>query len=249
MSSSPGNGDSIATVCRQGRREFCVVAGRETEAEGRGDYTDMPFMSGIDVGNDTRSVPPLGGKSSGIKKRNPTLQKSSLGSGKSSASGYGGGKSHQPLWPVVRGAECRRWDEGSDIWDEVSEIMTIREYPGVTGAHKSAASLPVVQTCETYLLPTVAALNLQVQQTCIPPVVAESLMANTRRSKLKPWKTKPIQVTPDPQLTLVRNPSLARERLDRPTRNRLKGHRPLLLPISLAHPRDPLASPWENWRD
>ena len=118
-----------------------------------------------------------------------------------------------------------------------------------SSAHKSAASLPVVQTCETYLLPTVAALNLQVHQTCIPPVVAESLMANTRRSKLKPWKTKPIQVTPDPQLTLVRNPSLARERLDRPTRNRLKGHRPLLLPISLAHPRDPLASLRESWRD
>ena len=118
-----------------------------------------------------------------------------------------------------------------------------------SSAHESAASLLVVQTCEAFLLPTVAALNLQVQQTCIPPVVAESLMANTRRSKLKPWKTKPIQVTPDPQLTLVRNPSLARERLDRPTRNRLKGHRPLLLPISLAHPRDPLASPRENWRD
>ncbi|KIM50085.1 hypothetical protein SCLCIDRAFT_1225492 [Scleroderma citrinum Foug A] len=49
-----------------------------------------------------------------IEKRSPDPLKSSLGSGKSSTSGYGGGKSHQPLWPVFHG-ECGRWDEGSDI--------------------------------------------------------------------------------------------------------------------------------------
>ena len=123
------------------------------------------------------AIPPHGqelGWKQLIKKQNPTLQKSSLGSGKSSTSGYSGGKSHQPLWPVVCRVECRWWDKGSDIW-EVSKIMTIWEYPGVTGcgvagrgfpgsgrswcgrltessAHELAASLPVVQSCEAGFL-------------------------------------------------------------------------------------------------
>jgi len=68
----------------------------------------------------------------------------------------------------------------------------------------------------------VAALDLQVQDfnkptVAIPFVIAKSHMANTRRSKLKPWKSKPIQVTSDPQFALVCYSSLVRERLDQPT--------------------------------
>ena len=53
----------------------------------------MTFMSAIDVGNDTRPVPPRGGKEPGrkqfIEKRNPAPV-----SGRAAhASGYGGGKS------------------------------------------------------------------------------------------------------------------------------------------------------------
>ena len=69
------------------------------------------------------------------------------------------------------------------------------------------------------------------QQTCIPPTIAdESLMANTRHSKLKPWKTKPIQVTSDSQFGLVRNSSLGRERVDQPKRNQTQGTSPALAP-------------------
>jgi len=68
------------------------------------------------------------------------------------------------------------------------------------------------------------------QQTCIFPALVESHMANTRRSKLKPWKTKPIQATSDPQFALVRNWSFARERLDQPKRNQTQGTSPALVP-------------------
>jgi len=65
------------------------------------------------------------------------------------------------------------------------------------------------------------------QQTCISPAIAESHMANTRRSKLKPWKTKPIQATSDPQFPLVRNPSFAvGECFGQPTRNQTQGPSP-----------------------
>jgi len=68
------------------------------------------------------------------------------------------------------------------------------------------------------------------QQTCISPALVELHMANTRRSKLKPWKTKPIQATSDPQFALVRNWSFARERLDQPKRNQTQGTSPALVP-------------------
>jgi len=55
-------------------------------------------------------------------------------------------------------------------------------------------------------------------------------MANTRCSKLKPWKTKPIQATSDPQFALVRNWSFARERVDQPKRNQTQGTSPALVP-------------------
>ena len=82
-------------------------------------------------------------------------------------------------------------------------------------------------------LPIVASLDLQVQDFNKPvfllPLV-ELQMANTRRSKLKPWKTKPIQATSDPQFALVRNWSFARERLDQPKRNQTQGTSPALVP-------------------
>jgi len=81
-----------------------------------------------------------------------------------------------------------------------------------------------------FSLPIVAALDLQVQdfqQTRISPAIAESHMANTRRSKLKPWKIKPIQVTSDPQFALVRNPSFAiAECFGQPTRNQIQAPSP-----------------------
>jgi len=69
------------------------------------------------------------------------------------------------------------------------------------------------------------------QQTRISPAIAESHMANTRRSKLKPWKTKPIQATSDPQFALVRNPFFAiAECFGQPTRNQTQGPSPAPTP-------------------
>jgi len=90
----------------------------------------------------------------------------------------------------------------------------------------------IANLCKCFLLPYSRPASARFQQTCISPAITESHMTdnqpNTRHPKLKPWKTKLIQVTSDPQFTLVCNSS--RECLDQVTRNQTQGSPPTLTP-------------------
>ncbi|KIM51385.1 hypothetical protein SCLCIDRAFT_33498 [Scleroderma citrinum Foug A] len=179
----------------------------------------MPFMSVIDVGNDTRPVPPRSGKEPGrkqfIEKRNPAPV-----SGRAAhASGYGSGKSI-----IIPSGQLFAWQSaGGGTRDQIYgrwtrlyvalgvglEIDAERTYwsgyPGFTG--RGVACLQSFLASHRCCSRPASA---RFQQTCIPPTIAdESLMANTRRSKLKPWKTKPIQVTSDSQFGLTQGTSPA----------------------------------------
>ena len=98
----------------------------------------------------------------------------------------------------------------------------------------------LLQTCTSlkFSLPILAALDLQEQNfnklVFLLPLPIESPMTNnqpnTRRPKLKPWKTKAIQPTPDPQFALVRNSPFVRECVDQSTGNQNQGSSPTLAP-------------------
>jgi len=75
---------------------------------------------------------------------------------------------------------------------------------------------------------------------------------NIRHSKLKPWKTKPIQATSDAQFTLVRNSSFARERLGQPMRIQIQGPSPALaynITSTSARSADIATGKLEKWKN
>ena len=237
----------------------------------------MPFMSAIDVGNDTRPVPPRGGKEPGrkqfIEKRNPTPV-----SGRAvHASGYSGGKSiiipsgqlfaWQSAGGGTRDQIYGRWARlyiALGVGLEIDVERTYRSgYPGFTGRGVACHGFPFWfwsmvmwgsdgKQCNPFSLPIVAALDLQVQDSNKPVFLLPSPTSHSWPILVAPssnlGKPNPFKSHQTLSLVWYAIRPLGERVLINQKETRLKGHPPLLRPISLLRRRDPLTSPQANWR-